>query len=240
VPEVEPPETASGPNTRGHGEIVGRTDRDGPTRPSTDRSVDSGIRARTPNPDDGPPQSGRSRLGRSATRAGSDTTELPLASDLGFRFSRASRALRRQWAERLRPLGLTPPQSAVLRALVERPGLGLRELARQLDSDPMTTKHVVDELERRGWLASSRRPGDGRARSLRPTTTGARIAETATRLAVEHDRQLRERLGPLADAAGRVLSALETRALETRALETRALEKIGREPEQLRPSGPEH
>lgn len=167
------------------------------------------------------------------TRAGDDTIGLPLDSDLGFRLSRASRALRRQWAERLSPLGLTPPQSAVLRALVERPGLGLRELARQLDSDPMTTKHVVDELERRGWLASGRRPGDGRARSLRPTTTGTRIAEAASRLAAEHDRLLRERLGPLADAAGRVLSALETAAREP------AAEAATRTPEQSPPTRPE-
>lgn len=78
----------------------------------------------------------------------------------------------------------------------------------------MATKHVVDELERRGWVASGRRPGDGRARSLRLTATGATVAEAAGQLAAEHDRRLRERLGPFADAAGRVLSALESAGRE--------------------------
>jgi DNA-binding MarR family transcriptional regulator len=108
---------------------------------------------------------------------------LPLEDDLRFRLSRAHRAVRGAWQAHLADLGLTSAQASVLRAVMEQPGLGLRELARRLGTDPMNAKRLADGLERDGLLVSAADPGDGRIRGLSATaegtTTGGEVARRA-------------------------------------------------------------
>ncbi|MCL4313711.1 MAG: hypothetical protein M1131_06210 [Actinobacteria bacterium] len=100
-----------------------------------------------------------------------------LQEGLGFRLGRLSRALRTAWANTLEDLSISPPQAAVLRALKENPGSGIRALARTLSSDPMNVKHVVDELQRRSLLASATEPGTRRTRKLYLSEEGERLAD---------------------------------------------------------------
>jgi DNA-binding MarR family transcriptional regulator len=98
---------------------------------------------------------------------------LPLEDDLRFRLGRAHRAVRGAWQAHITDLGLTSPQASVLRAVLEQPGMGLRELARRLGTDPMNAKRLADGLERDGLLVSGAHPGDGRIRVLSATGAGA-------------------------------------------------------------------
>ena len=108
---------------------------------------------------------------------------LALQAGLGFRLSRLARNLRRAWTDALAPLGLSPPQSAVLRGVAEDPGCSLRALARTLDADPMNVKRCVDQLEARGLISSGHSPADQRPRKLALTEAGHALTTQLDRLA---------------------------------------------------------
>ncbi len=100
---------------------------------------------------------------------------LTLEDSVGFRLSRLARVRRDRWATELSSLGLTPPQAAILRATRDTPGQALRALARTLTSDVMAVKRCVDELESRGWVATSTRADDRRVRVVILTDAGAAL-----------------------------------------------------------------
>lgn len=134
-----------------------------------------------------------------------------LEGALGFRLSRLARALRQDYARRLSPLGISPPQSAVLRAVAESPGSSLRGLARRLAADPMATKRLADDLERRGLLQSASAAQGRRERLLSPTEDGRRLARAASALAAEQQDELARALGPAGlDQLDALLGRLES------------------------------
>ncbi len=134
----------------------------------------------------------------------------PLARGVGFRLSRISRTLRRQWAQELADLQISPPEAAMLRGIAEHPGSALRELARILASDPMSAKRCVDGLERRGLVASGHRGNDRRSRTLSVTTEGLTlVAELNERIRLRERRLARLLEREDLDAFERVLNRLE-------------------------------
>ena len=100
----------------------------------------------------------------------------PLETGLGFRLDRLVRTMRTAWSAELAELDLTPPQAAVLRGVASAEGTSVRALARQLGGDPMNIKRCVDELERRGMVASATDPDDRRPRLLSLTDQGWHVA----------------------------------------------------------------
>src|ERR1700726_811035 len=66
------------------------------------------------------------------------------------------------FAERIRPLALTPPQAGVLRLLAQFPGQSQRELADALQMHAPRLVALIDELEGRGLVARERDPHDRR------------------------------------------------------------------------------
>ena len=135
-----------------------------------------------------------------------------LRQGVGFRVGRVQRRLRAAWAARIADLDLAPPQAAVLRALGERPGLGVRAVAREIGTDPMNVKHIADALEARGLLASQLDPSDRRTRCLRLSPVGSDLCEAVDQLAQLHERWLRDLLGEAPYARlGQALDNLETR-----------------------------
>jgi DNA-binding MarR family transcriptional regulator len=92
------------------------------------------------------------------------------------------------FAERLRPLDLTPPQAGVLRRLAHAPGESQRALADALGMHPPRLVALIDDLEGRGLVQRSRDPADRRNYALSLTPAGR---ETMTRLATvarQHER----------------------------------------------------
>ncbi len=127
-------------------------------------------------------------------------TRAPRVTDsVGFRLSRVARALRAQWRDQLADLGVEPPEAATLRIVAAQPGSALRQLARILGSDPMSTKRCVDSLEARGLLASTGR-GEGRSRALCVTPAGEALVAEIERRAVDREGLVAAALGPAATA----------------------------------------
>jgi DNA-binding MarR family transcriptional regulator len=92
------------------------------------------------------------------------------------------------FAERLRPLDLTPPQAGVLRRLAHTPGESQRALADALGMHPPRLVALIDDLEGRGLVQRSRDPADRRNYALSLTEAGR---ETMTRIATvarQHER----------------------------------------------------
>lgn len=118
-----------------------------------------------------------------------------LESRLGFRLGRAHRSLREAWEGQIADLGLSAPQAAVLRAVCERPGSGLREVARRMQTDPMNVKRLADHLEDAGLLHSETHASRRRRRDLFPTRAGATIARSIDRRAASWDRCLSRLFG---------------------------------------------
>ncbi len=119
-----------------------------------------------------------------------------LESGIGFRLGRAHRRLRSAWESRIADLGLTSAQAAVVRAVAEQPGTGLRELARKLRADPMNVKRLADSLERAGLLRSTNDPADRRRRVLLLTPEGMAVSDRLSGRAVTWNAHLEGLLGP--------------------------------------------
>ena len=121
---------------------------------------------------------------------------IALEDSAGFRLSRLVLVRRERWAGQLRALGLTPPQAAILRATRDHRGLALRALARTLNTDVMSVKRCVDELEGRGWLATTTRERDRRVRVVELTPQGEDLIRRLDEIALTQERSLRDRLSP--------------------------------------------
>jgi len=122
--------------------------------------------------------------------------EIALEDSAGFRLSRLVRVRRERWAIQLRTLGLTPPQAAILRATRDHRGQAMRALARTLNTDAMSAKRCVDDLESRGWLATTTREDDRRVRVVDLTARGEELMGRLDELAHAQEWNLRDQLSP--------------------------------------------
>jgi DNA-binding MarR family transcriptional regulator len=146
----------------------------------------------------------------SGPRAVTSRTRPSLDETTGFRLGRLVRLLKARFAASLEPLGLTPPQAAVLRALGERSPEGVRAVARRLSADPMNVKHCADELEARGLLRSTLVPGDRRLRGLEPTALGREVLDRLAEAVEGEEEWFRKVLGEQGQGAlAAVLARLE-------------------------------
>jgi DNA-binding MarR family transcriptional regulator len=138
----------------------------------------------------------RASGGRGAAGEASAALEPRLETGLGFTLGRIHRRLRAAWEARIADLGLTSPAASVVRAVAEHPGIGVRELARRLATDPMNAKRLVDGLERDGLLRSEADPDDQRRRQLRVTASGGAAHLELQRRAVTWRQDLGGILAP--------------------------------------------
>ena len=98
------------------------------------------------------------------------------------------------FAERLGPLGLTPAQAGLLRAVASDPGRSQRALAKQLGTLPSRLVVLVDELESAGLLERQVSRRDRRISELHLTAAGAQTMRRIGRTAQAHGDDL---LAPL-------------------------------------------
>ena len=125
-----------------------------------------------------------------------DVQQIALEDSAGFRLSRLVRVRRERWANQLSTLGLTPSQAAILRATRDHRGQAMRALARTLNIDAMSAKRCVDELESRGWLATTTREDDRRVRVVDLTARGEELTSHLDELAHTQEWHLRSQLSP--------------------------------------------
>ena len=126
---------------------------------------------------------------------GGHETGAPLESALGFRLGRVHRMVRDAWAEIISDLGLSPPLAAVLRAVCEWPGSGLRELARHMGTDVMNVRRLADRLADLGLVRSAADATHRQRRAVVPTDAGISLAGEIAARAAAWDRDLSELLG---------------------------------------------
>lgn len=138
----------------------------------------------------------RSRLAPSAPIAAESGPE-----GLGFLLGVAHRARRRAWEAELADLGLSAPQAAVLRIIGAHPGIGVRQLARTLGTDPMNARRIAETLLAAGCCEARRDPVDARRRPLQLTPSGQKLAQMVARKAGDTEEALVNTLGSGAYAA---------------------------------------
>jgi DNA-binding MarR family transcriptional regulator len=93
-------------------------------------------------------------------------------------------------AERLAPLGLTPPHAGIFRVLGAEGGLSQQALCRMLGILPSRLVLLVDELQGRGFVERRDSPDDRRSYALHLTEKGRQTLEAVGRVAREHDAAL--------------------------------------------------
>ncbi|MHB1519992.1 MAG: MarR family winged helix-turn-helix transcriptional regulator [Ferrimicrobium sp.] len=135
-----------------------------------------------------------------------------LTNDVGFRLSRLARHLRAQWGERLSVLGLTQPQAAILRALRERPNIGLRELSRMIGADPSNLRKEIERLTRDEYVHTPGVSQPGRKATLSLTTKGEAMTTAVVELSVDQARSSFGRLDP-ADQLALILAIAKLEAI---------------------------
>ena len=129
---------------------------------------------------------------------------------LAFRLGRLHRALREDWEQHIADLAVTPAQASMLRAIHENPGIGLRQLARRMATDPMNAKRLADHLELAGLAFSAGDPSHAQRRNLATTADGRSVARELTRRAAAWNRRLTRRAGEAElHQLGQLLSRLE-------------------------------
>ena len=113
-----------------------------------------------------------------------------------------------RFAERLAPLGLTPAQAGLLRAVAAEPGRSQRALLTQLGLLPSRLVALVDQLEGDGLMERRRDPDDRRHHALHLTSSGEARLRDIGRIAQAHADDY---LAPLDDSDRSTLARLLTR-----------------------------
>jgi DNA-binding MarR family transcriptional regulator len=111
-----------------------------------------------------------------------------LLSQVGFHS--ASR-----FAERLEPLGFTPPQVGILKVIAEANGLSQQALGERLGAFPSRLVSLLDDLERRGLVERRDNPTDRRSYALYLTDAGREALTMIGRVGRDHQQSLCASLG---------------------------------------------
>jgi len=85
------------------------------------------------------------------------------------------RQINRIWDEAFKPLGLSPAHAYVLRVVLERPGIGMKEIAEELELAPSTVTRFVDSLINKSLLKRKSDGSDRRGTKIYPTAAAKKI-----------------------------------------------------------------
>jgi DNA-binding MarR family transcriptional regulator len=94
------------------------------------------------------------------------------------------------FADRLEPLGLTPPQVGILCNIVQADGLSQQALSEKLGLFPSRLVAMIDELEQRGLVERRDSPTDRRSYALRLTGAGRESLIEIDRIGRAHQQAL--------------------------------------------------
>jgi DNA-binding MarR family transcriptional regulator len=101
-----------------------------------------------------------------------------------------------QFAERVAPLDLTPPQVGFLRLVGSEPGSSQQAIAGRLGMAPNRLVHLVDSMEERGLIERRRDPQDRRNHALHLTAEGSRLIAQLSGVAAAHEESVCAGLAP--------------------------------------------
>jgi DNA-binding MarR family transcriptional regulator len=106
---------------------------------------------------------------------------------IGFALKQAQQALRTRMDSRLREIGLTTPQYAVLAFLETEAGF----------VTPQTMQAILVALERSGFIARTPHPEHGRVQITELTVSGRGVLEAASGIVADAEARLRSAAAPL-------------------------------------------
>jgi DNA-binding MarR family transcriptional regulator len=95
-----------------------------------------------------------------------------------------------RFADRVGPLGFTPPQTGLIHAIAGAPGRSQQAVAEQLGMHPSRIVALVDGLERDGILERRRNPHDRRHHALHLTDAGHAALAGLSGAGAEHEADL--------------------------------------------------
>ncbi|WP_067884596.1 MarR family winged helix-turn-helix transcriptional regulator [Nocardia vaccinii] len=130
---------------------------------------------------------------------------------IGYLIKQAQQTFHRACEERLRPLGLTMSQYAVLRALADVPGAPAAELARRTFVTRQSLRDVLSGLRKAGLVTVAEQPATGRSRPVTLTELGRSQLDRADAIVMDIDGRM---TGDLPPADLRRLAALLTTCIE--------------------------
>jgi DNA-binding MarR family transcriptional regulator len=114
----------------------------------------------------------------------------PQSGGVAFLLAQLGAHVAAAFAERIRPLQLTPPQAGVLRRLAQVPGQSQRELADALGMHAPRLVALIDELEGRGLVGRDRDPRDRRNYAISLTDEGRQLFTELGRVAGQHEHAI--------------------------------------------------
>ena len=131
--------------------------------------------------------------------------QAPHSNPTLFLLSQVGAHVAQRFAQRIAPLGITPPHSGILRALSESAGLSQQQLATRLNVHPSRLVALVDELESKGLAERRQSSEDRRTHALQLTDAGRKMIGEIGRVALKLQSELcaalsaqeRETLGAL-------------------------------------------
>jgi DNA-binding MarR family transcriptional regulator len=132
-------------------------------------------------------------------------TETTRPRRAGFRLSQIGQLAAQGFSAQVARLGLTAPESGVLRALARGDGISQRDLADRVGAAPSRIVVLVDALEKKGLVSRRRSASDRRNHELRLTEDGIAMMKRLRRVAEDHERALLE---PLTERERRQLDRL--------------------------------
>ncbi len=123
-------------------------------------------------------------------RAAPDTRTSDLEELIGYNLKRAYVIVQADFRAALGKDGLAPRVFSALSLVVQFPNTTQSELARMLDIERSGLVAIVDELERRSYLARTAVPGDRRVQALVPTSVGLHAYAEIIAKVRAHERRL--------------------------------------------------
>lgn len=140
---------------------------------------------------------------RATPTEGHDRTDLE--EFVGYNLKRAYVIVQGDFRSALGQDGLAPREFSALSLVVQFPNISQSELARMLGIERSGLVAIVDELERRNYLARTTVPGDRRVQALVPTPAGTQAYQLARATVQRHEKSL---LADLSDEEKQTLISL--------------------------------
>jgi len=113
---------------------------------------------------------------------------------LYFNTTALARRLEREWTLAFQPLGLTPPQAFMLRAVLAAPGSLQSELADAMAIARPTATRALDVLESKGMVTRQLMSHDNRLVAIHPTRAALSIASDLNEASAAVTRKLKRKL----------------------------------------------
>jgi DNA-binding MarR family transcriptional regulator len=126
----------------------------------------------------------------------SPTPEKARGGSVAFLLAQVGAQAATRFAERLEPLGLTPPEAGILRVIGRADDLSQSGLAKILGMFPSRLVLVLDGLERAGLVERRPRASDRRTHHLQLTAAGRQALEAVGWTARAHQREVCAGLEP--------------------------------------------